>query len=248
MAFGLTKSLDLEASSSQYAQIADGSQTGLDITGDITTEGWINLESLPGDGVQYTFTSKWNNTGNQRGPIFYFDNNVGIASTYALRWGSSADGSTFVTSAVEWVPSTGVWYHIAQAWSDTSNEVKFYVDGVQQGSAQTVSLAGQFNNTAAWQLGAVVGGSNFDGKMSLWRAWSTVRTESEIAANKCSVLGATTNLQGEWTLDDVYTDNSGNGNTLTPSGSPVFATDVTDACAAQSRAAGINSTGSFLIL
>ena len=42
-----TYSLDLELTSSQYAYIADGDQTGLDITGDFTYEMWIKLEQLP---------------------------------------------------------------------------------------------------------------------------------------------------------------------------------------------------------
>lgn len=39
-----------------------------------------------------------------------------------------------------------------------------------------------------------------------------------------SVLVDDPNCVGLWTLDDVYTDLSGNGNTLTPSGTPSFAT------------------------
>lgn len=39
-----------------------------------------------------------------------------------------------------------------------------------------------------------------------------------------SILVDDPNCVGLWTLDDVYTDSSGNGNTLTPSGSPAFAT------------------------
>ena len=41
-----THSTDLESGSSQYWSITDASQTGLDITGDFSIEGWVKLESL----------------------------------------------------------------------------------------------------------------------------------------------------------------------------------------------------------
>jgi len=43
-----TQCYDFESANVQYASITDASQTGLDITGDITMEAWINLESLTG--------------------------------------------------------------------------------------------------------------------------------------------------------------------------------------------------------
>lgn len=43
----LNKGADLERSSSQYLSIADGSQSGLDITGNISVSAWIKIESLP---------------------------------------------------------------------------------------------------------------------------------------------------------------------------------------------------------
>ena len=51
-------SLDLESSSSQYASITDASQTGLDITGDLTIELWAKFESLPSE-YNYSIVSKW---------------------------------------------------------------------------------------------------------------------------------------------------------------------------------------------
>ena len=43
-----THSIDLESGSSQYLSIADVSQTGLDITGDMTIACAVRVESLPG--------------------------------------------------------------------------------------------------------------------------------------------------------------------------------------------------------
>jgi hypothetical protein len=70
------------------------------------------------------------------------------------------------------------------------------------------------------------GSSIYDGKIGLLRMWSTTRTNAELQANACSLLGATTSLEGEWGFNDAYTDNSGSGNDLTGVNSPVFATDV----------------------
>jgi hypothetical protein len=52
------RSLDLERSSSQYAYITDGSQSGLDITGDLSISLWAKFESALGTNQNYTFISR----------------------------------------------------------------------------------------------------------------------------------------------------------------------------------------------
>jgi len=59
-----TRSLDLEAASSQYATAADSAS--LSITGDITLETLRKPESLPTSGNEMVLISKWNENSNQR--------------------------------------------------------------------------------------------------------------------------------------------------------------------------------------
>ena len=63
-----TYSLDLELSSSQYATAADSAS--LSITGDISLEAFVKLESLPAVGASEVFISKWNQNGNLRSYTF----------------------------------------------------------------------------------------------------------------------------------------------------------------------------------
>lgn len=221
-----TQSIDFERGSSQEATILDASQTGLDFSDILTFECWVKPEDVSTAGTQLIFFCKRLSTGNQRSYFWIWDKDTGLLSFVSFTDGSTVGCSVGVT----WAPTTATWYHLAVTKSGTS--IKFYVNGVQQGATQTGSNGTIYNGSASFSLGGFPNDSQWmDGRMVLARAWNVVRTEAEIAANKCIILGATTNLQGEWTLDNVYTDNSGNGNTLTAVNAPTFSADVPIACA-----------------
>ena len=101
-----TYSLDLEAGSSQYASIADVSQTGLDITGDLTLEAWIKPETLTSSD---TVLSKYDpgNVTNQRSYRFQ------TLDTGFIRFQVSSNGSTPTGASSTGTIATGSWYHIA---------------------------------------------------------------------------------------------------------------------------------------
>lgn len=220
-----SQSIDFERDSSQLATISDASQTGLDFSDVLTFEAWVMLEDVSTGGTQQIFFSKRVAAANQRSYLWYWD----LASTDLIFY-SSNDGTAAHESRVDWTPTTATWYHLAVTKSGTS--VKFYVNGTQQGTTQTHGNATIFNGSAPFEVGAFTNDTQWmDGRMVLARAWSTERTQSEIDTNKCVTLGATTGLQGEWTFDNVYTDNSGNGNTLTAVNSPTFAATIPATCA-----------------
>lgn len=215
-----TQSIDLEASSNQYATVAD---TGvLDIANACTMEVWIKPETTPGHYIM----SKRKAAGNQRSFSMEYS-----GSSLSCFFDNTGAGGAGKSASVSWSPSTGTWYHVAVTKNGTN--IKFYVDGVQQGTTQTISNSAVFNSTAPFQLGTESGdpGAEFDGRMVLARLWSVERTQSEIDTNKCTILGATTGLVGEWTLNNTYADNSGNGLTLTGVNTPTFGADVPTVCA-----------------
>lgn len=229
MAYGLTQSLDLERSSAQTASIADASQTGLDPSTNFTIEGWVNLESLPATGEEYVIFSKFASANRQ---YYFYARNIAGVQQLRLSVGNAGAGACDNSDAsyqVSWSPSTATWYHVAVVKNGT--QASFYVDGVQQGSTGGTLNTNVCNGGAA----AIVGdttftGAAFDGKINLLRFWTVARTVTEINDNKCNVLGSTTNLSAEWTFNNVYTDNSGNSNTLTANNSPVFVTDTPSTC------------------
>src|SRR3990167_7449913 len=216
-----TYSLDLEAGSSQYAAIADVSQTGLDLAGDMSAEAWVKFESTPGASGIYTIISKYQPASN-KSYLFYLYNDAG---TLNLRFIGSNDGSTDNTVSVTWTPSVGTWYHTAVTKSGTT--VKFYVNAAQQGTDQTIANATLFNGTAQFSIGEAGGGSFFDGLVDDVRMWSDVRTGTEITNNyQVELAGNEANLVGYWKLNNDYLDETANNNDLTASGSPVFSTDI----------------------
>lgn len=233
MAYGLTQTADLEAGSSQYFSRAD--TASLSLTGDFTLEGWVKFESLPSSGTKMEFISKWTGGGvDDRAYQFYLNNPSGTTELTVL---ATVDGTGAIldNEVVAWTPTTGVWYHIAvSADLGVTSTYKFYVDGVQQGADQTGVVTSMTDTTAPFYLG--VNGNTtdsfFDGRMSLWRVWSVVRTVTEISTNMCNVFGgATTNMVAEWSLDNVLTDASGNANTLTNVNTVTFSADVPSTCA-----------------
>lgn len=219
-----SQSVDFEQGSSQYCSRAD--TTSLSITSDITIEGWVNLESI-GGGQEFAIFNKWLGTGSQRSYFF------AISDVNTLRFLVSQDGATNDTYSVSWTPSTSTWYHVAVSWVASTSTAKFFVNGVQQGSDQTGTRTAIFDSSATAYVSAFEATAIGDGKVCLLRVWSAARTGAEISANMCSVLGSTTNLQAEWTFDGVYTDNSGNSNTLTAVNSPTFVSDTPSVCASK---------------
>lgn len=220
-----THSLDLESSSSQYASITDASQTGLDLTGDLTFEFWINLESLA-DSVVYDLISKWSNTTSLRAYLFRIQKIGSTVNFYFNYHDSGGTARTAHTSFTTPIVAIGEWTHIAYTL-DISTTGTLYVNGK---SMSTVTPGGSSirNTTAPFEIGRDGGMSNnyLDGLIKDVRVFSDVRTQSEIVTDARTESVTDANLEGEWNFNNAYTDGSGNGNTLTANGSPVFSTNI----------------------
>ena len=111
--------------------------------GPFTIDGWVRLNATPTTGNAYTFLSLWNSTGNQRAWAVQFFNNAG---TLQLRFAYTFDGSSIFFITNNWSPATDVWIHIAVT-RDSSDDVRVFIDGVQQGG--TTSVVGALNNSTA---------------------------------------------------------------------------------------------------
>ena len=239
MSYGLTNSSDVEKDSTQYFSRAD--TASLSITGDMTVEAWVKFESVAASGEMNTIAAKWTTAGNARSWLFGYQNVFEDGSTSLLaKFDSVGDGGTVTTGYVNgWTPSTGVWYHLSVSFDVSASTMEFCIDGV----AQTTTYAAQaatsiFDGNAATMLGTrgTTANSYFDGRISLVRIWTVIRTASEIAANMCTYYGgAQTNMVAEWALDDTLAgsglaDTSGNTNTLTNNNSATFGADVPATC------------------
>ncbi len=218
-----THSLDLEGSSSQYASISDASQTGLDLSNNLTASAWVKFESLNTGGNANPFVIKRVATGNQRSYSFYAN-----PSSSFLDLDTQYDGFNASCSvSVSWTPSTATWYHVAVTKSGTS--VKFYVDGSQQGSTQTCTSSTIYNGTAPVEIGGWAAGPVYhDGLIDDVRVWARELSSTEISDLYTSpgTFSNGSDLKGSWQFNNAYTDGSGNSNTLTAQNSPVFSSLV----------------------
>ncbi len=224
-----SQSIGLVAASAQYATANDSAT--LDVTGNLTIETWVKFTSTPASTSSMLLGSKWLRGTNQRSYEFQLFNNGG---TLQLRMLVSSDGSTNDDVAVNWTPSTGTWYHVAMVYTAATSKYDFYVgtEGVsdaQQGTQQTGTKTSIFNGSAKYYITSNEGDEAaglLDGRLCLMRVWSEARSLVNINTNRTLILGSTTNLSAEYTFDNVYTDNSGNANTLTAANTPTFSTDV----------------------
>lgn len=226
-AYSITKSPLLVAATPSYFLTASN-PANLNITGDITIEAWVKFTSMPSD--RANLVGKPNAAGTGYSTYnFELEKN---GANYDLRLVMDS-GGVFAVDYLSWNPSTNVWYHVAVTRVSSSGAYKFYVDGVEVASG-TGTSGNTTGDTSAVYLGRFGDGTplQLDGRLSLVRIWNTVRTGIQINDNKCNVFGtATTNMQAEWSLDDVLTDASGNGYTLTNVNSVAFAVDTPSLCA-----------------
>jgi hypothetical protein len=217
-----THSLDLESSSSQYASIADASQVGLDLTGNCSFEMWVKFESLPSSGNNMYFIGKW--AGSNKSYGVGLNNNAG---TYRLIFANASDGNSDVQiyKNLGFTPVVGVWYHFAFAFTASTGTCEYFVNGLSLGTTAGARTS-NYNGTASFSIGNINGSEYLDGLIKDVRAFNDVRTVTEIIADAHTEDVSDANLQGEWNFNNAYTDSSGNGNTLTASGSPTFSTNV----------------------
>lgn len=222
-----THSIDLERGSSQYASIADASQTGLDLSVTGTIECWVKLESNPGTGQLYSIVTKDNLTLRAYGFVYrnisgtyYFDAfEFGGATLDQLRWTKTL--------------TTGVWYHLAltiDVSKPTATTYELYVDGSSQGNGAVINSGNpsSINDTAApFNIGSQGTTNFFDGLIDDVRVWNDVRTQPEIDDNKSvELVGNEANLVGYWKFNNNANDATSNGNNLTLVNSPIYSVDV----------------------
>lgn len=165
---------DFELSNSELLKITDANQTGLDAMANLTIATWVNFETDPSSNMNLVSKFRVDSGTDSNNGFSYRFYVTGTTITAAL-W----DGTNFKVPAVSWNPSAATTYHVAMTFNSTSDEVKFYVNGSQQGSTQSVASIGTLkNSTGSFALGASGapgGGAEefLDGWLDVTAVWST---------------------------------------------------------------------------
>lgn len=221
-----TNVTDIARASSQYWSITDASQTGLDITGDLTIEAWIKLDASPGNGENYPFVSKFGASG-QYSYSFRLQDNASVESIRLFISSSGLSGGDLDTYVIDHTLLSGVWWHLAVVWDASESSAEFFVNGVSIGT-DTGSQTSIFNSTSAFTIGKQAGASEyFDGAVEEVRIYDDLRTQAEILDNMLTEIdGSTTNLQGYWRFNATGDDETSNNNDLTNNNSATFSSGV----------------------
>lgn len=223
-----THSIDLERSSSQFLSISDASQTGLDITGDLTIEAWVKPESAPGTNEVYSIATKYETSGNQRSYLLGYTD---VSGTKTLQFVADSNGGSATSGFVNQTLASGTWHHVAAVYDASAGSVEFFVNGSSIGSAGSLNTS-LHSGSAPFVIGASSSGfptveSPFDGLIDDVRVWNIARTGTEINDDKGIELnGNETGLVGYWKLNNSLSDTTANGNTLTNNNSAAFSADA----------------------
>lgn len=124
-------------------------------SGDFTLEIDIEFGALPASSDAMGFASQWQTGGNLSWFFYVFNGGSG----YSLYFTYSTNGSSSSNCFVAWSPSASTKYKLCVERNGT--DLRFYVNGAQQGSTQ--SIAGSlYNGTAPlWIGGTPSTGANY---------------------------------------------------------------------------------------
>lgn len=173
----ISNGADFEKTNSEVLSITNAAQSGLGITGALSFNCWVTLESSTGS--NNTIISK-HTVANGEGYQLY----IGTANNIVLECvdtgGSSSIGST--NNAV--IPDDGTFRMITATFTPSgSDRCKIYLDGVLQAIPSPVDSASAIDsNTDPFQIGGRNGSNFYDGIIDEVGVWSRALTQSEITA------------------------------------------------------------------
>jgi hypothetical protein len=86
------------------------------------------------------------------------------------------------------IPAAGKWRHIALTWAGNGTTFRGYIDGVEVGTGTQGAAA--ISGTLGYIGKSTAGNFPYNGKISDFRVWNTVRTAAEIQNNRYSMVAA----------------------------------------------------------
>ncbi|MCX6275512.1 MAG: T9SS type A sorting domain-containing protein [Bacteroidetes bacterium] len=181
-------------------------QTGLDITGPITIEAWINPSSFGFNSAQNSIVCKHGWSSGEGGFVLRCGGTGELSFNIA-----GIDVNQFPVSWVEVVSSNGIlslnnWYHVAGTYD--GNELKCFVDGNLAG---TTAFQGTIAPSTSYPLALgrladpVYGPDRyFSGAMDEVRIWSRALSQSEIMSGMNNHIdpSAVSGLVSYWRMNE----------------------------------------------
>ena len=174
----LSNGADFEDSSSEYLNITDANQTGLDLTGDRTLAVWVKPETTPTAGAGMSMFYKWGASQAQYGLIY-----IDVAGTKKVRFigYNTCGGSNLNHDWTTGTLSTSAFTHVALTYTLSNNDAELWINGASQGVVDA-GFTGGANCTGAFSLSSLGAGIQWywDGVMDIAEVYNRVLTSTEI--------------------------------------------------------------------
>lgn len=165
----------------QSLSITDASQSGLDITGDISIAFWWKPES---HNTEQYFVSKFPLVAGQRSYRFGFDGATSFSLTYSDDGTGNAGHQENITIGTGTI-NDAQFYHIAMTFKASTKTLTVYKDGTSLGTGAGGTATSIFNGTADFTLGNYQNAllnQGTDGLMDEVGIWSKELTAAEVTS------------------------------------------------------------------
>lgn len=171
---------DFESSNSEYLDISDASQSGLDLTGDFAVSFWIRPESISGD---HWIVAKSRFDGGLQGIDIW----ISTSPSSSVLWRFSQNGNNSITingnSNTNVIPAAS-WSHVVLSFDVSANTATCYVDAVDETSTNSGSISSINNNNRPWVIGRrdrTTPSSYFDGIIDEMAVFNRTLTSAEVS-------------------------------------------------------------------
>ncbi len=132
---------------------------------------------------------------------FYYSNSASYIGIGYFDGGGNQRNNNF-----SFVPTAGVWYHLAGTFNNTSKECSFYINGELQDIQTLNFVPSQINNGMLLGKNYSATGSELDGRIEEARYWNIARTETQIGTSYNTELnGSQTGLVFYYKFDGEAT-------------------------------------------
>ena len=199
----LGDALDLD-SGGRYVNLGNPTDGHFNIGAQATIEAWIRFDSAPAPGNLCTIMAKDEGPGQDSKFIFaYTASYAGYNDVTMFHINSPATGDIWLVSN-PWTPNLGQWYHVAVVKSGYN--YTFYLDGVVNGTASTISDS--LVNVPIANAPLTIGWSELsytlNGTIDDVRLWNTALAGSDISQTMATDLtGTEPGLVGYWKMDNM---------------------------------------------
>lgn len=178
---------DFELTNSEYLNITDANQVGLDITGDLSFSTWYKPESAPATNDAHALMYKWASGNASYG--FVFGDNAGTKYMMLLLYESSSPANSVNYTWTGRNATTSTLTHIVVRFdlvghASGAGTAELFINSASQGTVTDGTISDINNGTGAFSLSSLSSGIQWysDGVMDVSEIYNRLLTNAEITS------------------------------------------------------------------